>query len=148
MLGMLVKNVSGAPQPNKVLVLSLRRTFAMFKKLGIEADEFEGLLAHAACHAPTTLEQLVTTAILAKGEEKPNSTFVGQVILNASTKANENTCQLSPFVYCVADPPANPIHSPGPSHPWRQSSNIRQPPNHLVDKLGAACFDCGQPGHW
>ncbi|MBW0517255.1 hypothetical protein O181_056970 [Austropuccinia psidii MF-1] len=71
----------------------------MFKKLGIKDNELEGLLAQAACHAPTALnqmafDQLVTAAILAKGEEKLNSTFVGQVILNASTKANENTLLL------------------------------------------------------
>ncbi|MBW0462496.1 hypothetical protein O181_002211 [Austropuccinia psidii MF-1] len=130
MLGMLVKNGSGSPKRNNVLVLSLCRTFAIFKKLGIKADELEGLLAQAACHTPTTLnqtafDQLVTTAILAKGEEKPNSTFVGQVILNASTKANKNTRQLSPFVYHMVDLPTTPIHSqrprsPGPSHPWHQ----------------------------
>ncbi|MBW0512084.1 hypothetical protein O181_051799 [Austropuccinia psidii MF-1] len=125
MLSMLVKNGSGAPRPNNVLVLLLRHMFAMFKKLGVEADELEGLLAQAACHAPTTLEQtafnqLVTTAILAKGEEKPNSKFVGQVILNASMKTNKNTHQLSPFVYCMADLPTTPTHSPGPFHPWHQ----------------------------
>ncbi|MBW0461677.1 hypothetical protein O181_001392 [Austropuccinia psidii MF-1] len=111
MLGMLVKNGSGAPQPNKVLVLSLCCTFAMFKKLGIKADELEGLLAQAACHTHAAFDQLVTTAILAKGEEKPSSTFVGQVILNASMKTNKNTHQLSPFVYRVADPPTTPTHT-------------------------------------
>ncbi|MBW0478000.1 hypothetical protein O181_017715 [Austropuccinia psidii MF-1] len=25
---------------------------------------------------------------------------------------------------------------------------VRRPPNHLVDKFGAACFHCGRPGHW
>ncbi|MBW0499661.1 hypothetical protein O181_039376 [Austropuccinia psidii MF-1] len=148
MLSMLVENGSGAPQPNNVLVLSLRHTFAIFTKLGIKADELEGLLAQAACHAPVTLDQLVTTAILAKGEEKLNSTFVGQVILNASTKAGENTLQLSPFVYCVANPPTTPTRSQRPLHPWRQPSNVRLPPNHLVGKFRAACFHCGQPRQW
>ncbi|MBW0499751.1 hypothetical protein O181_039466 [Austropuccinia psidii MF-1] len=143
MLGMLVENGSGAPQLNNVLVLSSCCTFAMFKKLGIEADELKGLLAQAVCHTPTPLDQLVTAAILAKGEEKPSSTFVGQVILNASTKTNGNTHQLSPFVYHMADPPTTPTHSqrphaPGPSYPWRQMT-----PDHLVDKFGAACFHCG-----
>ncbi|MBW0510058.1 hypothetical protein O181_049773 [Austropuccinia psidii MF-1] len=48
------------------------------------------------------------------------------VILNASTKTDENTRQLSPFVYRVVDPPTTSTHSqrphsPGPSHPWHQS---------------------------
>ncbi|MBW0500886.1 hypothetical protein O181_040601 [Austropuccinia psidii MF-1] len=133
MLNMLVKNGSGAPRPNNTLVLSLRRTFAMFKKLGIKADELEGLLAQAACHAPATLDQmafdqLVTTAILSKGNKKPNSTFVRQVILNASGKADKHTHQLSPFVYRLADPPTTPSHtrrqsSPGPPPPWRHASD-------------------------
>ncbi|MBW0527105.1 hypothetical protein O181_066820 [Austropuccinia psidii MF-1] len=122
MLNMLVKNGSGAPQPNNVLVLSLRRTFAMFKKLGIEADELEGLLAQAACHAPATLDQLVTVAILSKGNEKPNSNFVGQVILNASGKADNHTRQLSPFVYRVADPPTTPSHT-------RRQPSLGPPPS-------------------
>ncbi|MBW0481301.1 hypothetical protein O181_021016 [Austropuccinia psidii MF-1] len=158
MLNMLVWNGSGAPRPNNVLVLSLRRTFAMFKKLGIEADEFEGLLAQAACHAPATLDQtafdqLVTAAILLKGNEKLNSTFVGQVILNASAKADDHTRELSPSVYRVADPPTTPTHawrppSLGPPLPWHQASDVRRPPDHLINKLGAACFHCGRPGHW
>ncbi|MBW0554243.1 hypothetical protein O181_093958, partial [Austropuccinia psidii MF-1] len=158
MLNMLVKNGSGAPRPSNMLVLSLRRTFAMFKKLGIEADELEGLLAQSLCHAPATLDQtafnqLVTAAILSKGNEKPNSTFVRQVILNASAKADDHTRQLSPFVYRVADPPTMPTHtrrppSPGPPLPWCQASDLRQPPNHLIDKFRAACFHCGRPGHW
>ncbi|MBW0492652.1 hypothetical protein O181_032367 [Austropuccinia psidii MF-1] len=120
----------------------------MFKKLGIEANELEGLLAQAACHAPATLnqtafDQLVTAAILLKGDEKPNPTFVGKVILNASGKTNNHTRQLSPFVYRVADPPTTPSHtwrepSPGPPPPWHQAPDVRQPPDHLVDKFGAA----------
>ncbi|MBW0481589.1 hypothetical protein O181_021304 [Austropuccinia psidii MF-1] len=97
--------------------------------------------------------QLVTTAILAKGDKKPTSTFVGQIILNASTKSDEDNRQVSPFVYRVADPPATPAyqqrpHSPGPTQPWRQVTEVRRPPNHLVDKFGAACFHCGRASHW
>ncbi|MBW0464764.1 hypothetical protein O181_004479 [Austropuccinia psidii MF-1] len=139
------------PRPNNMLALLIRCTFAMFKKLGIEANELEGLLAQAAFHAPATLDQLVTMAILEKGEEKPNSTFVGQVFLNASTKAAKNTRQLSPFVYRVAYPPTTPIHSqrqhsPGPSHPWRQSSNIRQPPTIFSTNSGPSAFTVVDPG--
>ncbi|MBW0467837.1 hypothetical protein O181_007552 [Austropuccinia psidii MF-1] len=81
---MLVENASGDPKPNTNIVPSLRRAFAMFKKLSVE-----GLLAQVACHAPPTLDQdtfdqLVMAAILLKGDEKPSSTFVGQVIINAS----------------------------------------------------------------
>ncbi|MBW0512436.1 hypothetical protein O181_052151 [Austropuccinia psidii MF-1] len=157
MLTMLVENGSSTPRPNNVIILSLHRTFVLLKKLGVKADELEGLLAQAVCHAPTTLNQmafnqLVTTAILARGEEKP-TTFVGQIILNASTKANKDNCQLSPFVYRIADPPATPTYpqrpcSPGPTQPWRQAEEVRRPPDHLVDRFGATCFHCGRAGHW
>ncbi|MBW0542385.1 hypothetical protein O181_082100 [Austropuccinia psidii MF-1] len=121
--------------------------FAMLKKLGIKANELEGLLAQAACHTPATLNQLVTTAILAKGEEKPNSTFVGQVILNASTKADENTRQLSPFVYRMADPPTTPIHS----HQDHRTLGVSRPtsdnpPTILSTNLGTPAFTVVAPG--
>ncbi|MBW0537101.1 hypothetical protein O181_076816 [Austropuccinia psidii MF-1] len=158
MLTMLVKNGSGTPRPNNMIILLLCHTFVLLKKLGIKADELEGLLAQAACHTPATLnqtafDQLVTTAILAKGEEKPNLTFVGQTILNASTKDNKDNCQLSPFVYRGEDPPATPtypqrLRSPGPTQPWRQAAEVRRPPDHLVDRFSAACFHCGRTGHW
>ncbi|MBW0536489.1 hypothetical protein O181_076204 [Austropuccinia psidii MF-1] len=130
MLTMLVKNGPGTPRPNNILILSLCCTFVLLKKLGVEADELEGLLAQAVCHAPATLNQLVTTTILARGEEKPNLTFVVQVILNASTKTNEDNCQLSPFVSLVAHPTATPTYpqrpcSPGPSQPWHQAAEVR-----------------------
>ncbi|MBW0480772.1 hypothetical protein O181_020487 [Austropuccinia psidii MF-1] len=119
----------------------------MFKKLVIKADELEGLLAQAACHAPATLNQLVTTAILAKGEEKPNSTFVGQVILNASTKADENACQLSFFVYHMADPPTTPIHSHWDHHTLGVSHPISDnPPNILSTNLGPPASTVVDPG--
>ncbi|MBW0461664.1 hypothetical protein O181_001379 [Austropuccinia psidii MF-1] len=72
LLNTLIKSGSGTPKPNNTIVLTLQRSFALFKKLGIEAEELEGLLAQAACHMPPTLnqaafDQLVTKAILSKG---------------------------------------------------------------------------------
>ncbi|MBW0479846.1 hypothetical protein O181_019561 [Austropuccinia psidii MF-1] len=52
LVNMLVDNGSGQPRTKSVVILSIRKTFAMFKKLGVEADKLEGLLAQAACHAP------------------------------------------------------------------------------------------------
>ncbi|MBW0557147.1 hypothetical protein O181_096862 [Austropuccinia psidii MF-1] len=91
LLDMLVENSTSQPKPNSAIILTLCRTFAIFKKLGVEANELEGLLAQAACHTPPTLDQvafdqLVMAALQAKGKEKPLSTFVGQVILNMSQK--------------------------------------------------------------
>ncbi|MBW0522009.1 hypothetical protein O181_061724 [Austropuccinia psidii MF-1] len=149
MLTMLVENGSGSPWPNNVLVLSLCRTFAILKKLGVEADELKGLLAQAACHTPATLNQvafgqLVMAAILEKGDNKLTFTFVGQVIINASTKCDDGIQQGSPFVYCVTDLPLfNCPESPNQKVPWRQAADIRRPPEHLVNKFGAACFHCG-----
>ncbi|MBW0477979.1 hypothetical protein O181_017694 [Austropuccinia psidii MF-1] len=71
MLELLVENSSGQPKPNSAIILLLYKSFAIFKKLGIDADELEGLLAQAVCHSPASLDQLVTSAILAKGDEKP-----------------------------------------------------------------------------
>ncbi|MBW0483192.1 hypothetical protein O181_022907 [Austropuccinia psidii MF-1] len=122
----------------------------MFKKLGIKANELEGLLAQAACQAPMTLnqtafDQLIMTAILARGEEKPTLPFAGQVLLNASTKIDKNNCPLSPFVYLMADPPATPDHpnwpqSLSPSHPWRQMADFRQPLITLLANFGPPVF--------
>ncbi|MBW0521633.1 hypothetical protein O181_061348 [Austropuccinia psidii MF-1] len=94
LLHMLVENASSNQQSNTSIILSLCQTFAMLKKLGIEADELRGLLAQASCHAPTSLDQvafnqLITTAILPKGDDKPFSTFVGQVILNSSQRMHD-----------------------------------------------------------
>ncbi|MBW0466439.1 hypothetical protein O181_006154 [Austropuccinia psidii MF-1] len=47
LLQMLLENGSGNPEPNNRIVLSLHHTFAMIKKLGIEANKLEGLLAQA-----------------------------------------------------------------------------------------------------
>ncbi|MBW0468133.1 hypothetical protein O181_007848 [Austropuccinia psidii MF-1] len=157
MLTMLVENGSGTPQPNNVIILLLHCTFVLLKKLGVKANKLEGLLAQAACHAPATLDQkafnqLVTTTILERGEEKPDLTFVGQVILNESTKTDKDNHQLSPFVYRIADPPATPMYlqrlrSPGPTQPWCQAVEVRHPPDHLVDRSGATCFHCGRSSH-
>ncbi|MBW0485954.1 hypothetical protein O181_025669 [Austropuccinia psidii MF-1] len=89
LLDLLIENNTGQHKPNCTVILSLRKTFAIFKKLGVDGHELKGLLAQAACHPPASLDwvafdQLVTSAILAKGDEKPSSMFVGQVILNAS----------------------------------------------------------------
>ncbi|MBW0592996.1 hypothetical protein O181_132711 [Austropuccinia psidii MF-1] len=115
---MLVENGSSAPRVNNILVLCLHCTFAMFKKLGIKANELKGLPAQVACHAPESLNQVIMAAILAKGEDKPISNFVGQVMLNASMKANNQKPLL--FVYRVADPP----ESPNPMNPWCQAADI------------------------
>ncbi|MBW0511332.1 hypothetical protein O181_051047 [Austropuccinia psidii MF-1] len=40
------------------------------------------------------------------------------------------------------------LKSPSPMTPWHQAADIRQPPDHLVNKFGAVCFHCGCPGHW
>ncbi|MBW0517472.1 hypothetical protein O181_057187 [Austropuccinia psidii MF-1] len=114
LLGMLIENGSGQLKPNSTVILTLRKSFALFKKLGVEEDELKGLLAQAACHAPPTLDQLVTSSIMARGSEKPSSTFVGQAILNASPAINGPTQHSSPFIYHVSEPPEL---SPFQSHP-------------------------------
>ncbi|MBW0521836.1 hypothetical protein O181_061551 [Austropuccinia psidii MF-1] len=53
---LLVENGAGQPKPNSAIILSLCKLFAIFKKLGIDADELEGLLAQAAFHAPPSLD--------------------------------------------------------------------------------------------
>ncbi|MBW0482315.1 hypothetical protein O181_022030 [Austropuccinia psidii MF-1] len=125
----------------------------MFKKLGVKADKLEGLFAQAACHTPPTLDQLVTSAIMARGNKKPSSTFVGQVILDALPRSGGPTEPSSPFIYHVSDPPEslpfqNCPHLPYFSRPIASMSEVRQPPDHLVDKFGRLCFHCGHTGHW
>ncbi|MBW0465877.1 hypothetical protein O181_005592 [Austropuccinia psidii MF-1] len=106
LLNTLIENGSGTPKPNSTIVLTLQHSFAIFNKLGIEAKELEGTLAQASCHVPPTLDQvafdqLVTAAILSKGEEKPSLTLV---ILNVFQN-RPDTAQLPlPFVYCVSNP--------------------------------------------
>ncbi|MBW0481818.1 hypothetical protein O181_021533 [Austropuccinia psidii MF-1] len=130
----------------------------MFKKLRVDADELEGLLAQAACHAPPNLgqvafNQLVTAAILVKGDKKPLLTFVGQVIMNALQKNTYPNQHSSPSIYCVSEPLAPAIHLPCPcsphfSKPVAQAGDVRCPPEHLVDKFGGSCFYCRCMGHW
>ncbi|MBW0526010.1 hypothetical protein O181_065725 [Austropuccinia psidii MF-1] len=115
---MLVENSTVQPRPNSAIILTLCRTFAILKKLGVEANELEGLLAQAACHTPPTLDQvafdqLLMAAIQAKGKEKPLSTFMGQVILNMSQKNRESTHHSLPllpsfFQTCVLDKKCEP----------------------------------------
>ncbi|MBW0484399.1 hypothetical protein O181_024114 [Austropuccinia psidii MF-1] len=158
LLGVLIENGAGQPQSNTTIILTLRRAFAMFKKLGVDADKLEGLLAQAACHAPPNVgqvafDQLVTVAILAKGEEKPSSTFMGQVIMNALQRNLASSQRPSPFVYCVSDPLAPTMKPPCPRSPFFSKladhpSNVRRPPDHLVNRFGGLCFHCGLTGHW
>ncbi|MBW0469389.1 hypothetical protein O181_009104 [Austropuccinia psidii MF-1] len=149
---------AGQPQPNTTIILSLRRTFAMFKKLGVDANELEGLLAQAACHAPPkfgqmAFDQLVTAAILAKGDEKPLSIFFGQVIMNASQKNTDSDHHPSPFIYRVSEPMTPKPQPPHPRSPFlpklfARTNDVRCPPEHLVDRFGGSCFHCGRTGHW
>ncbi|MBW0512035.1 hypothetical protein O181_051750 [Austropuccinia psidii MF-1] len=150
-------NNSDTPKSNTSIVLSLCRTFAMFKKLGIEAaDKLKGLLTQVMCHTPPTLDQtafnqLITAAILSKGDDKPSLTFVGQVIFNTSQRGDKQAWKLSPFIYCLSDtsePLASSLrpHSPYNPQPLHLLSEVHQPPNHLVDKFGASCFHCGRAG--
>ncbi|MBW0487678.1 hypothetical protein O181_027393 [Austropuccinia psidii MF-1] len=153
LLGVLIANGAGHPQSNTTLILTLCREFAMFKKLGVDADELEGLLAQAACHAPPNVgqvafDQLVTAAILAKGDEKPSLTCVGQVIMNADSNQHP-----SPFIYCVSEPLAPVIHPPHPlspffSKPLEKASDVCHPPEPLVERFGGSCFPFGHTGHW
>ncbi|MBW0484407.1 hypothetical protein O181_024122 [Austropuccinia psidii MF-1] len=88
----------------------LCRKFVIFKKLGVKAYELDGLLAQAAWHAPSTLDQvaldqLLMVVILAKGNKKPFMTFVGQVILSTLQKNRKSTQHPSPFIYLVYDLP-------------------------------------------
>ncbi|MBW0475828.1 hypothetical protein O181_015543 [Austropuccinia psidii MF-1] len=80
-------------------------------------------------------------------------TFVGQVIMNALQKNTDSVQHPSPFVYCVSDPLAPAIQLPRPcspffSKPIDQPSDVRRPPEHLVNRFGGLCFHCGRTGHW
>ncbi|MBW0536793.1 hypothetical protein O181_076508, partial [Austropuccinia psidii MF-1] len=158
LLSVLIENGAGQPQSNTTIILTLRRAFAMFKKLGVHTNKLEGLLAQAVCHAPPNVgqvafDQLVTAAILAKGNEKPSLTFVGQVIMNASQRNVDSGQRPLPFVYHMSDPLAPTMqlprpHSPFFSKPADQPSDVRRPPQHLVNRFGGSCFNCGPAGHW
>ncbi|MBW0537565.1 hypothetical protein O181_077280 [Austropuccinia psidii MF-1] len=155
-LDLLVENGAGQHKLNSAIILSLCKSFLIFKKLGIDADELEGLLAQAACHAPPSLDhvafdQLVTSAILAKGDEKPSSTFVGQVILNTLRRDDKQTSL--PFIYHMSGTQDHqPLHSrpclPYFAKPMGSTSNVRCPPEHLMDKSSGSCFHCGGTSHW
>ncbi|MBW0474530.1 hypothetical protein O181_014245 [Austropuccinia psidii MF-1] len=134
------------PKSNNTIVLTLLHTFSLFKKLNIEADKLKGLLSQAACHAPPTLDQvafnqLVTTAILSKGNEKPSSTFVGEVILNLSERAEDTNWNPLPFFYHLDHLPAPADTSTRPQFP--HPGNVCP----LLDHV-SACFHCGFMGHW
>ncbi|MBW0527840.1 hypothetical protein O181_067555 [Austropuccinia psidii MF-1] len=158
LLNSLVDNGASQHKPNSTIILSLHKTFAIFKKLGIDADKLEGLLAQAACHTPASLDQvafdqLVMSTILAKGDKKPSSTFVGQVILNTSQRDNKHPQHASPFIYCISEPQERPAPSPCPCSPYFAKpialvSKVHCPPEHLVDKFGGSCFHCRCTSHW
>ncbi|MBW0464354.1 hypothetical protein O181_004069 [Austropuccinia psidii MF-1] len=97
LLGILIENGAGQPKSNSAVILTLRKSFGMFKKLGVKVDELKGLFAQVACHAPPTLDQLVTSVMMARGNEKPLSTFVGQVISNALPRSGGPTQSPLPF---------------------------------------------------
>ncbi|MBW0526309.1 hypothetical protein O181_066024 [Austropuccinia psidii MF-1] len=134
LLQMLVVNSSGNPKSNTSIVLSIRRTFAMFKKLNIKADKLEEL-------------------IVQKGNKKPSLTFVSQVIINASQQQEEQVQVPSLFVYWVSEPQdptpffpkSDKLHN---SCPMITEADVRRPPDHLFNKFGASCFHCGRPSHW
>ncbi|MBW0467129.1 hypothetical protein O181_006844 [Austropuccinia psidii MF-1] len=123
-LNLLVENGAGQPKPNSAIILSLCKSFVIFKKLGIDADELEGFLAQAACHTLPSLDrvafdQLVTSAILAKGDENPSSTFVGQTTRH--------------FIQAPVCPTL--------PNQWGQPAMYAAP-------LNTSCFHCGRTGHW
>ncbi|MBW0510184.1 hypothetical protein O181_049899 [Austropuccinia psidii MF-1] len=100
-----------------------------------------------------TFDQLANAAILSKGNERPSSTFVGQVILNASQSRPEMMQLPSSFVYRVSDLPELTLmyswsKSPYYGQQMASTSNVHRPPDHLIKSFGGACFHCGQTGHW
>ncbi|MBW0520872.1 hypothetical protein O181_060587 [Austropuccinia psidii MF-1] len=150
LLDLLIENDTGQHKPNSTVILSLRKTFVIFKKLGINGDKLEGLLAQAACHPPASLDwvafdQLVTSAKLAKGDKKPWSMFIGQVILNASTpgpsppplfaicsktfRVDDRLSHHQGFRQPESEPPSpGPFRTPRPATPDRQSQHLSSPP--------------------
>ncbi|MBW0528516.1 hypothetical protein O181_068231 [Austropuccinia psidii MF-1] len=132
--------------------------FYNVQEIEVEANELKGLLVQALSHTCPALDQeafnqLITAAILSKGEEKPLLTFVIQVIINALHQKDEQLQELSPFVYCVSDPlEPTPVFprpfSPYYPRPMPSVSKLRWPPSHLVDKFGASSFHCRCTSHW
>ncbi|MBW0517598.1 hypothetical protein O181_057313 [Austropuccinia psidii MF-1] len=123
-VGLLVENSAGQSKPNSAIILSLCKSFALFKKLGIDADELEGLLAQTACHPPPSLDCVAFDQLA-----------------------------LLPFIYRVTNsqehpPPHQRPRSPYFARPMRSSSKVRRPPDHLLERFGGACFHCGRTGHW
>ncbi|MBW0473202.1 hypothetical protein O181_012917 [Austropuccinia psidii MF-1] len=103
----------------------------MCNKLGIKANKLKGLLAQETCWAPPTLDQtafnqLITVAILSKGDEKPSSTFVSQVIINASQRVSKQAREPSPFVYHLSNPPEEPMHYSRPRSPYNAGRLFHQ----------------------
>ncbi|MBW0527978.1 hypothetical protein O181_067693 [Austropuccinia psidii MF-1] len=47
LLDLLVENDSGQHKPNNTIILSLHKTFSIFKKLGVDTDKLDSLLAQA-----------------------------------------------------------------------------------------------------
>ncbi|MBW0527975.1 hypothetical protein O181_067690 [Austropuccinia psidii MF-1] len=93
------------------------------------------------------------SAILAKGDKKPSSTFMGQVILNTLRRDNKHPQHTLPFAYRISEPqellaPSPCPHSPYVAKPIALVRDVRRPPEHMVDKFGGSCFHCGHTGHW
>ncbi|MBW0528879.1 hypothetical protein O181_068594 [Austropuccinia psidii MF-1] len=90
-------------------------------------------------------DQLVTAARLARGDEKPLSTFVGQVIMNTLQKSSESTQRSSPFIYWVSEPLDSEalyscLQSAHFSRPLALTNDVCRHPEHLVDKFGGHAF--------
>ncbi|MBW0479631.1 hypothetical protein O181_019346 [Austropuccinia psidii MF-1] len=155
---MLVGNCIDSPRPNLQIILFLRKTFAVLKRLKVDADELEGLLAQAVCHTPPSLsrasfDQLITASILATNVEKPSATAVGQMIIKETVKQDGRSRHTSPEAHCSAE--FNP-QAPSSSFPssalaiteFQVEPSVWKPPEHLIKRFGNTCYQCGKKGHW